>query len=143
MLICVCALHCAQQLLTIVHRTDPIILPLTLQTIITAPDVYLTEGNVAMLQITTTTTAVRHRQPLLTTLSRNAYHRQAVQVHELAADSATAAVDASAACCWDSTRLSASSERRNRWRRPLGPVGISVPSADPVHHHQKKNKWSK
>jgi len=33
----VCALHCAQLLHTILHRTDLIIFPLTLQTIITAP----------------------------------------------------------------------------------------------------------
>ena len=33
----VCALHCAQLLHTILHRTDLIISPLTLQTITTAP----------------------------------------------------------------------------------------------------------
>jgi len=33
----VCALHCAQLLHTILHRTDPIIFPLALQTITTAP----------------------------------------------------------------------------------------------------------
>jgi len=32
-----CALHCAQLLHTILHRTDLIIFPLTLQTIIIAP----------------------------------------------------------------------------------------------------------
>ena len=34
--ICVCALHCAQLLCTILHRTDLIIFPLTLQTITVA-----------------------------------------------------------------------------------------------------------
>ena len=33
----VCALHCAQLLHTILHRTDLIIFPLTLQTITIAP----------------------------------------------------------------------------------------------------------
>jgi len=33
----VCALHCAQLLHTLLHRTDLIIFPLTLQTIIIAP----------------------------------------------------------------------------------------------------------
>jgi len=33
----VCALHCAQVLRTILHRTDLIIFPLTLQTITIAP----------------------------------------------------------------------------------------------------------
>jgi len=33
----VCALHCAQLLRTILHRTDLIIFPLTLQTITIAP----------------------------------------------------------------------------------------------------------
>jgi len=33
----VCALHCAHLLCTIMHRTDLIIFPLTLQTITTAP----------------------------------------------------------------------------------------------------------
>jgi len=39
LLVCsyVCALHCAQLLYTILHRTDLIIFPLTLQTITTAP----------------------------------------------------------------------------------------------------------
>ena len=39
LLVCsyVCALHCAQLLHTILHRTDLIIFPLTLQTITTAP----------------------------------------------------------------------------------------------------------
>jgi len=35
--ICLCALHCAQLLHTILHRTDLIIFPLSLQTIIIAP----------------------------------------------------------------------------------------------------------
>ena len=35
--ICVCALHCAQLLHTILHRTDLTVFPLTLQTITTAP----------------------------------------------------------------------------------------------------------
>jgi len=33
----VCALHCTQLLHTILHRTDPIIFPLTLKTITIAP----------------------------------------------------------------------------------------------------------
>ena len=33
----VCALHCAQLLHTILHRTDLIVCPLTLQTITTVP----------------------------------------------------------------------------------------------------------
>ena len=33
----VCAVHCAQLLRTVLHRTDLIIFPLTLQTIIIAP----------------------------------------------------------------------------------------------------------
>jgi len=32
-----CALHCAQLLHTVLHRTDLIIFPLTLQTVIIAP----------------------------------------------------------------------------------------------------------
>jgi len=35
--VCVCALHCAQLLHTVLHRTDLIIFPLTLQTITIAP----------------------------------------------------------------------------------------------------------
>jgi len=39
LLVCsyVCAVHCAQLLHTILHRTDLIVFPLTLQTITTAP----------------------------------------------------------------------------------------------------------
>jgi len=68
----------------------------------------------------------------------NTYHHQAGQVHAFVADWATVVVDALAACCWGNTPLSAPLERRNRWQQPPVLAGISVPSVDPVHHHQKK-----
>ena len=53
LLVCsyVCASHCAQLLHTILHRTDLIVFPLTLQTITTAPMM-----SVCILQKKTTVT---------------------------------------------------------------------------------------
>jgi len=59
------------------------------------------------------------------------YRRQAAQGHGLAADLATVAVDASAACCWGNIP-SALWERRSHWQGRLGPAGTSDPSAAPV-----------
>ena len=47
-----CALHCAQLLHTILHRTDLIIFPLTLQIVLPAPSPYHKTSNISITKIT-------------------------------------------------------------------------------------------
>ena len=55
-----CALHCTQPLHTILHRTDLIILPLTLQTIIIAQMLCIWWNHKWMIHTNSTTTNVPH-----------------------------------------------------------------------------------